>query len=331
MRPKQLFFIIISLLLSIEGTTAQSRQTRQEYVARYSQIAVDHMEKYGIPASITMAQGILESDCGNSLLSTSSNNHFGIKCKSNWSGATVYHDDDAKGECFRAYDSVEDSYQDHAIFLDSSPRYDSLFSYSSSDYKSWARGLKAAGYATAPHYATLLIKIIEEEKLYLLDRNNGAELYANRHKSEIEERREVAAVEAEMMGGDQIDPDNYGVTINAHKGYNIERVNSLYFTRAKEGDSLESLAETFEISKSNLRRFNDLDKEASLSEGDIIFIERKKARWEGDDKRSHQVSQGETLYSIAQKYGIRTRRLARLNSMKKDQQEVKVSQIIIIK
>lgn len=118
------------------------RLTREEYVDRYKHIAVAQMERYGIPASITMAQGILESDCGNSLLSMQSNNHFGIKCKRGWTGRKVYHDDDAKGECFRAYPSVEASYRDHAEFLDSQPRYDSLFAYDATDYRSWARGLK---------------------------------------------------------------------------------------------------------------------------------------------------------------------------------------------
>jgi len=138
----------ILLCISVQ-LGAQVRQTREEYISRYMPIAIAHMERYGIPASITMAQGILESDCGNSLLSMKSNNHFGIKCKRNWTGDKVYHDDDAKGECFRSYPSVEASYRDHAEFLDSQPRYDSLFAYSSDDYKSWARGLKAAGYATA--------------------------------------------------------------------------------------------------------------------------------------------------------------------------------------
>ncbi len=312
-------FLVLSL--NFTGLSAQSRQTRQEYVARYSQIAIDHMEKYGIPASITMAQGILESDSGNSELSRSSNNHFGIKCKSNWTGRSVSYDDDAKGECFRAYDSVEESYEDHAIFLDSSPRYDSLFAYSSTDYESWARGLKAAGYATAPHYASLLIKIIEDEKLHLLDSDNGSQVYASRHQ---EQGKEITG-----ESGD-IDPDNYGVTINAHKGYNIERTNGLYFTRAKGGDTLETLSTTFEISAGNLRRFNDLKKDATIAEGDIIFIERKRAKWEGDDKRSHQTQEGETLYSISQRYGIRYKALRRLNSMKKDATTIKTSQIILI-
>ena len=154
------------LLFGCCGTLrAQIQQTREEYIDRYKHIAIEQMERYGIPASITMAQGILESDSGNSLLSQRSNNHFGIKCKSNWRGERVYHDDDAKGECFRAYPTVEASYHDHAEFLDSQPRYDSLFAYASDDYKSWARGLKAAGYATAPDYAQRLVRIIEENQL----------------------------------------------------------------------------------------------------------------------------------------------------------------------
>ena len=158
-----------------------------------------------------MAQGILESDCGNSLLSMKSNNHFGIKCKRNWTGDKVYHDDDAKGECFRSYPSVEASYRDHAEFLDSQPRYDSLFAYSSDDYKSWARGLKAAGYATAPDYAQRLIRIIEENQLFLLDRPDGARLYASRYglKRDPEEWfSSQSSVEELARTEGAVDPDN---------------------------------------------------------------------------------------------------------------------------
>ncbi len=166
------------LLSTLSAAQAQPRRTnrltREEYIDRYKSIAVAQMERYGIPASITMAQGILESDSGNSRLSLESNNHFGIKCKRNWTGPKVYHDDDAKDECFRAYESVEASYHDHAVFLDTQPRYDSLFAYSATDYKSWARGLKAAGYATAPDYAQRLVRLIESHKLYLLDQPNGS-------------------------------------------------------------------------------------------------------------------------------------------------------------
>lgn len=331
MTLKSIFISTIGISLMTAGTlSAQSRQTRQEYVARYKQIAIDHMEKYGIPASITMAQGILESDSGNSALSKSSNNHFGIKCKSNWTGRTVKYDDDAPDECFRAYNSVEESYRDHAEFLDNSPRYDSLFSYSSSDYQRWARGLKAAGYATAPHYADLLIKIIEEEQLFLLDKDNGGELYASRHTTPKAEESKPGKTTSTNIPEGSIDPNRFGVTINAHRGYNIERTNSHYFTRAKEGDSIESIAAVFEIGKNNLRRFNDLKKGAAIKEGDVIFIERKSNKWTADDKRSHQVKSGETLYSISQTYGIRLSKLAKLNDMKSNS-KIKPSQIIKLK
>ncbi len=311
-------------LATASSIYAQTRQTRQEYIERYKHIAIEHMEYYGIPASITMAQGILESSSGNSELSKSSNNHFGIKCKTGWSGRKVYFDDDEAGECFRAYKTVEESYRDHAIFLDSSPRYDSLFAYSTTDYKSWARGLKAAGYATAPHYANSLIKIIEDEKLYLLDQKGGDKLYAKRHNEEI--KVEETPTESTAI----VYPDNFAVTINAHKGYDIETTNGLYFTRAKSGDTAESIADTFEISRHNIRRFNDLKRDETLTEGDIIFIERKKKAWEGDTKRTHQATEGETLYSIAQQYGVRLKSLRRLNKLDK-KTEIATNQIVIIK
>ena len=220
------------LLIVVQSLPAQVRQTREEYIDRYKSIAVAHMERYGIPASITMAQGILESDCGNSWLSLQSNNHFGIKCKRNWTGDKVYYDDDAKGECFRSYPSVEASYRDHAEFLDSQPRYDSLFAYSSDDYKSWARGLKAAGYATAPDYAQRLIRIIEENQLFLLDRPDGARLYASRYglKRDPEEWfSSQSSVEELARTEGAVDPDNYRVTINAHQGYNVYVTNGVHF------------------------------------------------------------------------------------------------------
>ena len=172
---KRTLLFLLSILVGAASLMAQEvKMTRAEYVEKYKSIAIAHMKRFGIPASITMAQGILESGAGNSELARKSNNHFGIKCKKDWTGEKVYHDDDAKGECFRAYPTVEASYEDHAKFLDESPRYDSLFAYPSNDYRSWARGLKAAGYATAPDYAERLVKIIEDMKLYLLDQEGEA-------------------------------------------------------------------------------------------------------------------------------------------------------------
>ncbi len=313
--------ILATLLLSATNLSGQNRQTRQEYIAKYKDIAIDHMERYGIPASITLAQGILESDCGNSRLSTMSNNHFGIKCKSNWTGQSVKFTDDAPDECFRAYKSVEESYRDHAEFLDGSPRYDSLFAYSSSDYKSWARGLKAAGYATASHYAATLVKIIEDEQLYILDRDNGGKLYANREK--INRRNDT--MQSSSSGA--IDPNKFQVVIGTHKGYTIFRNNGLDHIVVKRGDTIKTIAKTFKISKGTLRKYNDLDRKSQIKEGDIIYLERKKRSWKGDEKRTHQTQKGETLHQISQRYGVRLDRLVRLNDIK-DRDLIKVSQII---
>ncbi|MBQ5353444.1 MAG: glucosaminidase domain-containing protein, partial [Alistipes sp.] len=204
-----IIYLTFAILASLTST-ALARQTHEEYIERYKSIAVAHMERYGIPASITMAQGILESDAGNSALSLSSNNHFGIKCKKNWTGRKVYHDDDAKGECFRAYPSVEESYQDHAEFLDSSPRYDSLFSYPSNDYRSWARGLKAAGYATAPDYAERLVAIIEKYNLHLLDQQDGDAIYSSGKNAK--ENAEYFALQSNIIRQEAVGIDPFRIS-----------------------------------------------------------------------------------------------------------------------
>lgn len=274
------------------------------------------MERYGIPASITMAQGILESDCGNSWLSQASNNHFGIKCKRNWTGDVVYYDDDEKGECFRSYPSVEASYQDHAEFLDSQPRYDSLFSYAPNDYKSWARGLKAAGYATAPDYAQRLIRIIEESKLYLLDREDGLTITERKPDTSptTGSRAKATSIKPQRSLG-RVDPDDYRVTVNAHKGYNVYRTNGVNYILAHDGDTFEKISRDFRISARNLRKFNDVSKNAQPVANEVIYIGRKKKRWDGN-VLLHTVREGETLWSLGQSYGIRTKSLARLNKLK---------------
>ena len=299
------------LLLAASGLSAQQkvRQTREEYVERYKALAIDQMERYGIPASITMAQGILESDSGNSTLALKSNNHFGIKCKSDWTGQRVYHDDDAKGECFRSYPTVEASYHDHAEFLDTSPRYDSLFTYSSTDYKGWARGLKAAGYATAPDYAQRLVRIIEELQLYLLDQPNGSRLYAARQTVGAD----ASSLQTGVASGGGIDPDHYQVSIQTLNGYNVYTVNEVHYVLAKPGDTYESLGKQFRISAKNLRKFNDVTlKKAQPAAGQPVYLERKQKRWRGD-LLIHTCQAGETILSVSQRYGIRARSLEKLN------------------
>ena len=322
--------VYISLLFAFATTVslvAAERQTREEYVEKYKAIAIAHMERYGIPASITMAQGILESDSGNSRLSNTSNNHFGIKCKKHWTGERVYHDDDAKGECFRAYPTVEASYQDHADFLDQSPRYDSLFAYPSDDYRSWARGLKAAGYATAPDYAERLVKIIESMQLHLLDKENGAKIYSAAKSATA--NTETWWESNIATSDEQINPNAFRVTVNSHKGYGVYRTNQTFYVVAKEGDSFESLGEAFEISPKMLRKFNDKPKDGTLAKGDIVYIERKKTQWLGNVMQ-HKVVREENLYSLSQSFGIRLKSLAKLNKLRPNQ-DVKRGDIIRLK
>ncbi len=321
-----LLFAIIAIAYALPAM-GQERQTREEYVERYKAIAIAHMERYGIPASITMAQGILESDSGNSRLSTSSNNHFGIKCKKSWRGDRVFHDDDAKGECFRAYPSVEASYQDHADFLDQSPRYDSLFAYPSDDYRSWARGLKACGYATAPDYAERLVKIIESMKLYLLDKENGGKIYmaAKRANANTEGWFESNTASPD----EQINPNAFRVTVNSHKGYGIYRSNHTFYVVAKEGDTYQTIGEVFHISARTLEKFNDVAKGTQLHKGDIVYIERKKTQWLGNVMQ-HKVVREENLYSLSQSYGIRLKSLMKLNHLREGN-DVKKGEIIRLK
>ena len=305
------------VLLTVLPAQAQVRQTREEYINKYKKIAVAHMERYGIPASITMAQGILESECGISGLAQAANYLFGIKCKRNWTGDVVYYDDDEKGECFRSYPSVEASYQDHAEFLDSQPRYDSLFSYAPNDYKSWARGLKAAGYATAPDYAQRLIRIIEESKLYLLDREDGLTIYGAQtgHLTDDWFSGQSNVDQAAAIASGAVDPDDYRVTVNAHKGYNVYRTNGVNYILAHDGATFEKIFCDFRISARNQRKFNDVSKNAQPVANEVIYISRKKKRWDGN-VLLHTVREGETLWSLGQSYGIRTKSLARLNKLK---------------
>lgn len=330
---------IFSLVLVAAGVFSAKSQnlTREEYVERFKHIAVAHMEHYGIPASITLAQGILESGNGNSRLAREANNHFGIKCHTDWEGETIYHDDDAKGECFRKYDDPEQSYLDHAEFLSDhrQRRYDSLFVYAPTDYKSWARGLKAAGYATAPDYAERLIRIIEENSLYLLDREGGEALYDSAHgadegdadlggesgtaakagnrRDENHDGRSTAQTDE-----GRLDPDAYRVTINAYRGYDVYRCNGVSYILAKKEDSYENIASIFRVSPNAVRKYNEAAEDAQPAEGQVVYIERKRARWEGALLLYTVKEDCVSLLDISQEYGIRLKSLARLNKVKRD-------------
>lgn len=301
------------------AASAQSRikYTTEEYIARWNKIAVEHQEKYGIPASITLAQGILESNNGNGRLAVEANNHFGIKCKKNWTGATISHDDDAKGECFRKYHSAEESYEDHANYIDTQPRYDSLFRHSETDYKAWARGLKAAGYATDPQYAEKLIRIIEENKLYLYDRGEDAleQRVAEVEKVEQEIVTDIPAQPAKES--EVVDIDNYTVTVNPHHGYSVQMVNGVEFVEPKQGDTYAKIAALFDLPVKKIYKFNDVAVGAELAEGERVFLQRKQTRYVGSELY-HTAVEGETVRSVAQRYGVRLAKLATLNRLSSD-------------
>ena len=324
-----------------EPTAEWVKLTPEEYIFKWRQIAVEHMEEYGIPASITMGQAILESGYGNGYLARVANNHFCIKCKSSWTGATITHADDDPNDCFRVYDSAEDSFRDHADFLNEGSRYEFLFAYDADDYKNWAKGLKKAGYATASDYAERLIGVIERYNLQLLDKKNGIEQYdkylASKYDMDLaalqqsvatttKERDEVVETTSSVgevsindiataYADKGIDPNNFRVTINAHKGYNVYLTNRAHYVVAKSGDSYESLSKLFAVSAANLRRFNDVAKGSQPKEGDIVYIERKLSSWMGEELL-HAVAQGETLHAISQLYGIRLKSLSKLNALR---------------
>lgn len=275
---KQIFsLLLIVCSLAIQAQTRNKQY--EDYIKKYRELAVEEMKKYHIPASITLAQGLLESGAGQSTLARKSNNHFGIKCGGDWTGKTVSHDDDARGECFRAYKHPKQSYEDHSKFLAGRSRYASLFKLKITDYKGWARGLKKAGYATNPRYADQLIGIIE---LYDL------------HKYDIK-------------GGLKWMKENP----NPHQPY---IANGLVYIVVRSGDSWKSISREFDISQKKLRKYNDLYKGYALQVGDILYLEKKNKR---ADKEHivHVLRAGESLYGISQKYGIRLKNLYKLNKM----------------
>ncbi len=262
-----------------------------------------------------------------------SNNHFGIKCKSYWTGRTFTHTDDEPDECFRAYDTVEESYADHAEFLDSSPRYDSLFSFSPTDYKSWARALKNAGYATSPTYTPMLIKLIEDNKLYLLDiaalndemGQDGAKGGDESSKFDAQNASERA-----FSGAAIVDPNDFRATIKSHKGYDVYRTNRTHYVLAKFGDTYSSIAKQFGLTTNSICRFNDIsDKDSDLRHYDVVYVERKGSEW-GGTAVHHIVQKGETLHYISQSYGVRESVLRRLNQLSKGD-ELEVGRAINLK
>lgn len=264
------------LAVSLGATAQQQRKlTRAEYIELYAPLAVEQQTLYGIPASITLAQGLLESGNGNSRLATEANNHFGIKCGSSWKGASVRHDDDALQECFRAYNSVEESYIDHSLILSERKWYRPLFDLDPKDYKAWAHGLKKAGYATNPLYAELLIKIIEEHELYRYDNALLADFVAPAAPTTPAPPAEeqIIAEEEVATKASKVDIDLHSVATHKAGGYGVYAEGGRRYVISGEGDNLARVATATGVSERRLRRINSLKTGQSIAPGSKIFLE----------------------------------------------------------
>ncbi len=282
--------LVFCVMILLSFTTAYAQmswnQQYQQYIDQYKNIAIEQMKEWKIPASITLAQGLLESGAGRSALARRANNHFGIKCHG-WDGGTFYQDDDHYNECFRAYKNVFDSFEDHSRFLASGKRYARLFKLKKTDYRGWAKGLKAAGYATNPQYANQLINIIELYKLYDYDSGKGYDKFI----SKIDKESDF--------------------------DYRIYKFNENYYILARQGDTFRSIGESMRTSYRKLASYNERDKDDQLEEGEIVWLKRKRKNAPKDYKgRLHYIRVGESMYSISQFYGIRLDRLYKMNKLK---------------
>lgn len=286
---KRPLFTLILLIAALGSASAQQKKNKAytDYFNQWAEVAMQQMIQYRIPASITLAQGVLESGAGKSELALRANNHFGIKCNG-WTGRRSYHDDDERGECFRAYDNAYQSYVDHSVFLSTSQRYRRLFDLKRTDYKGWAKGLKACGYATSPTYATKLIEIIETYQLHQYDTGK-----------EFTKREDVLMQQGDVR--------------------HIYTFNKNYYIRARRGDTFRRIADDMDISYRKLARYNERNKNDMLAEGEIIWLQKKaKKAPKAFKNKPHRVEPGESMYTISQRYGIRVKYLYKMNDLGPD-------------
>lgn len=302
--------ILILLLATLyQFLSAQNNPVRQAYIDRYKVIAVEKMLEHGIPASITLAQGILESGAGKSSLAKEANNHFGIKCHKGWTGGTYTMDDDKKNECFRKYKSAFESFEDHSLFLTTRGRYGFLFEYKVTNYKKWAHGLKKAGYATNPKYAHLLIKVIEENELYKFDKIKDLKELGI-EKEDIPQ--EIVKIDEPI--NDQPSKEDFKPVSVSESQRLIYENQGVKYILAMKGDNFHKVAAEFEIYAWQLRKYNDATKKTKLKSGDFIYLEKKnkKAR-----VKFHIMQRGETLRSVCQKYAVQAKSIRKKNGIKK--------------
>ena len=293
----RLLFLIPSFILVFQSEAiGEERFTRKQYIDKWKDVAIQNMQAYGIPASITLAQAILESGDGNSMLARQANNHFGIKCHG-WEGKRVYKDDDKKNECFRKYKDAMESFKDHSEFLQKN-RYKSLYDLNPLDYKGWAKGLKKAGYATNPRYAKLLISIIEKHKLYEYDAND---ILASKNEEKSKKNTSKSSKHKEVT-----------IEIEAHKRDVLTHQNKIKYVIAQKGDNLQSIAEEMDMAPWQIKRYNDLDGRSNFIENEVIFVQPKRNK---SKSSYHIVEHGENMYDLSQKYGVKIKKLYHYNGL----------------
>ena len=296
-----ILFISVSFFINADA----QKITPEQYVEKYKDFAIREMKRMGVPAAITLAQGLLETENGNSDLVKKSNNHFGIKCKSSWTSTGVTHDDDAPGECFRSYKDANESFRDHSNYLRGSERYASLFTLKPTDYKSWAKGLRKAGYATNPKYPDILIKNIEQYNLQqysLAAANEVPVIETNKYQDDIEpvvKKNDESSNKVTSPGKDALD-------------VNPNVINKLQYIIGKKGISLLAIATENDINLNKLLSYNDLSEDGILKNDQIIFLQKKAKK---GDKIFYIVQQNETLYDVAQKNGIQLKYLLEYNEL----------------
>ncbi len=302
---KTISILTLFLLPLLALTQPPKRISTPEYISLYKEDAIKDMKKMGVPASITLAQGILESESGNSVLAREAKNHFGIKCHKEWTGETFHKDDDAKDECFRKYRTVLESFDDHGRFLRERSRYAFLFDYTITDYKSWAHGLKKAGYATNPRYAELLIKLIETHELYNYD-TGGKNMPISQGSPPPVASAQGKTHEHPKQGKPAQKPEKAvkaGVMVNAQQ---------VPYVIAGKDDSWFSIAVSQDLRLWQVLKYNDARQNDIIESGSIVYLKPKRGR---PSKDFHIATEGETLWEISQQHCVRLKKLIKLNGM----------------
>ena len=292
------------MLLLPLGLLAQSAQ--EKYIEKYSAVAVEEMLRSGVPASITLAQGLLESGAGLSKLASEGNNHFGIKCHKGWTGPSMRADDDKRNECFRKYASAAESFRDHSDFLRYRDRYKFLFDLDLTDYEGWAYGLKQAGYATDPKYAGKLIKYIQDYKLYeydVISTEEAAAVPEAPHKIE-----EPVAVPADGSVNAPVQ-EEFHFALSRQ----LYSVNGVPFVYAMEGESYKSIAKYYHLFKWELLRYNDVKKDATLLPGTIVYLQAKKKHTPAGLDQYIVEEDGEDFHAICQRFAVQEKAIMKLN------------------